>query len=117
MRILVVDDTTFMRQILKNTLSELGHQVIGEAENGIEAIEMYKSLEPDMVTMDITMAKMNGLEALKRIRDYDSEAKVIMCSSLGQQGTIIESMQYGALDFIVKPFTSDRVSEVMNQFV
>lgn len=109
--VLIVDDATFMRMMLQNMLVEAGYEVIGEAENGIEAVARYKELKPDLVTMDITMPEMDGVQALKEIRAADPAAKVIMCSAMGQQAMVIESIQAGALDFVVKPFQAERVVE------
>lgn len=100
-RILVVDDAAFMRMMIKDILEKNGFEVVGEAENGAQAIEKYKELEPDLVTMDITMPEMDGITALKEIRQMDSEAKVIMCSAMGQQAMVIDAIQAGAKDFIV----------------
>lgn len=115
MRILVVDDSSFMRTMLRRVLEDLGHKIVGEASNGAEAFERYKELKPDLVTMDITMPDTNGLEGLKLIMDYDSDAKVIMCSAMGQQLMIIEAVQLGVKDFIVKPFTPDRVKDAVSR--
>jgi len=109
--VLIVDDATFMRMMLKNMLTEAGHEVVGEAENGVEAIERFKELKPDLVTMDITMPEMDGVQALKEIRALDGSAKVIMCSAMGQQAMVLESIQAGAIDFVVKPFQAERVVE------
>lgn len=109
--VLIVDDATFMRMMLKNMLVEAGHEVIGEAENGAEAVQRFQELKPDLVTMDITMPEMDGVTALKEIRAIDPAAKVIMCSAMGQQAMVIESIQAGAVDFVVKPFQAERVVE------
>ena len=110
-RILVVDDAAFMRMILKDILDKGGFEVAGEASNGNEAILKYKELKPDIVTLDITMPDMDGLAALKQIRSIDNNARVIMCSAMGQQAMVIDAIQNGARDFIVKPFQADRVLE------
>lgn len=114
-RILVVDDASFMRAMLKGILEGLGHEIVGEASNGAEAFERYKNLKPDLVTMDITMPDTNGLEGLKLIMDYDSDAKVVMCSAMGQQAMVLEAIQIGAKDFIVKPFTADRIKDAVSR--
>jgi two-component system, chemotaxis family, chemotaxis protein CheY len=114
MNILIVDDAIFMRTILKNILTQNGYNVIGEASNGNEAYSKYISLKPDLVTMDITMNDLNGIDALKKIKEYDANAKIIMCSAMGQQGMVIDSIKYGAKDFIVKPFNAERVVEAIN---
>lgn len=108
-RIMIVDDAIFMRMKLKDILEKNGFLVVAEAQNGADAIEKYKTERPAIVTMDITMPEMNGIEALKGIRKIDPEAKVIMCSAMGQQGMVMEAIQAGAFDFIVKPFDTDRV--------
>ncbi|MFD2629209.1 response regulator [Oceanobacillus kapialis] len=114
-RILVTDDAAFMRMQLKDIVTKLGHEVVGEAENGQVSVEMYQELKPDLVTMDITMPEMNGVEALKEIKKFDADAKVIMCSAMGQQGMVVEAIQAGAKDFIVKPFTADRINEALSK--
>lgn len=108
-RILVVDDAAFMRMLVKDILSRNGFEICGEAENGAIAVEKYFDLGPDIVIMDITMPQMNGLEALKAIRAKDANAKVIICSALGQQDMVVEAIQSGAKDFVVKPFQEDRL--------
>lgn len=113
--ILVVDDAAFMRMMLKDILEKLGYHVCGEASNGNEALEKYKELKPDLVTLDITMPEVDGIQALKNIKAYDKNALVIMCSAMGQQGMVLESIQAGARDFIVKPFNPDRIKEAMNK--
>ena len=108
-RIMIVDDAIFMRMKLKDILEKNGYEVVAEAQNGADAIEKYKAERPDIVTMDITMPEMDGIEALKGIKKIDASAKVIMCSAMGQQAMVMEAIQSGALDFIVKPFETDRV--------
>ncbi|SMB96636.1 two-component system, chemotaxis family, response regulator CheY [Desulfonispora thiosulfatigenes DSM 11270] len=110
-KVLVVDDASFMRMMIKDILSKNGFEVVGEAENGLKAIEKYKELEPDLVTMDITMPELDGVEAVKKIKEVNPNAKVIMCSAMGQKAMVIEAIQAGATDFIVKPFQADRVIE------
>ncbi|MCT4607549.1 MAG: response regulator [Marinisporobacter sp.] len=112
-KILVVDDAAFMRMSLKMMLKRNGFEVVGEAENGVEAIQKYKKLQPDLVTMDITMPEMQGLDALKAIKDYDSEAKVVMITAMGQERMIKESIMYGAKSFIVKPFNEKDVVKAL----
>ncbi|MPW24761.1 response regulator [Alkalibaculum sp. M08DMB] len=114
-RVLIVDDAIFMRMKLKDILEKNGYDVVGEAQNGVEAIEKYKTEKPDLVTMDITMPEMDGVAALKGIKEINSAAKVIMCSAMGQQSMVMEAIQAGAVDFIVKPFDSDRVVESLNK--
>ena len=111
--VLICDDAAFMRMMIKNVLVKGGYNVVGEAENGAKAVEKYKELSPDLVLMDITMPEMDGIQALKEIKKIDGGAKVIMCSAMGQQAMVIESIQAGAKDFIVKPFQEDRVIEAV----
>jgi two-component system chemotaxis response regulator CheY len=115
--ILIVDDAAFMRMMIKDILSKNGYTVIGEAENGIKAIEKYKELNPDLVIMDITMPEMDGIQAVKQIKAISAAAKIIMCSAMGQQAMVIESIQAGARDFIVKPFQAERVVEAVKKVV
>ncbi|MEF2968980.1 response regulator [Paenibacillus sp. M1] len=114
-KILVVDDAAFMRLMLKNMLTKNGYEIVGEAENGQEAIEKYRALTPDLVTMDITMPVMEGVEAVRQIKSFDPDAKIIMCSAMGQQTMVVESLQAGARDFIVKPFQEERVLEAIRK--
>ena len=114
-RILIVDDAAFMRMMIKDTLTKNGFEVVGEAENGAKALEKYKELSPDLVIMDITMPEVNGIEALKNIKAYNPAATVVMCSAMGQQAMVIEAIQNGAKDFIVKPFNTDRVCEAVQK--
>lgn len=116
-RVLVVDDAAFMRMMIKDILSKNGYEVAGEAENGKRAVEKYKEVSPDLVLMDITMPEMNGIEAVKAIRKVDANAKIVMCSAMGQQAMVIECIQAGARDFIVKPFQADRVLEAVRRVV
>lgn len=113
--ILIVDDAAFMRMMIKDILTKNGYNVVGEAENGAKAIEKYKELSPDLVIMDITMPEMDGIQAVREIRKLNSNAKIIMCSAMGQQAMVIEAIQAGAKDFIVKPFQSDRVVEAVKK--
>lgn len=108
-RILIVDDAGFMRSMLKDIVTRDGFEVVAEADNGITAVELYKELKPDAVTMDITMPEMDGVRALKEIMSYDSNAKVVMCSAMGQQTMVVEAIRLGAVDFIEKPFQTERV--------
>lgn len=116
-RVLIVDDAAFMRMMIKDILSKNGYEVAGEAENGLKAVERYKELTPDLVLMDITMPEMNGIDAVKNIKAIDPSAKIVMCSAMGQQAMVIESIQAGARDFIVKPFQADRVLEAVRKVV
>ena len=115
--ILICDDAAFMRMMIKDILSKNGYNVVGEAENGAKAVEKYNELKPDLVLMDITMPEMDGIQALKKIKSGDPSANVIMCSAMGQQAMVIESIQSGAKDFIVKPFQADRVIEAVKKVV
>ncbi|GAK38498.1 response regulator [Paenibacillus urinalis] len=114
-RILIVDDAAFMRMMIRDILTKNGFEVVGEAQDGAQAIEKYKELRPDLITMDITMPEMDGIAALKEIKKIEPNAKVIMCSAMGQQAMVIDAIQAGAKDFIVKPFQSDRVIEAINK--
>ena len=115
--VLVVDDAAFMRMMIKDVLTKNGYNVLGEAENGAKAIEKYKELSPDLVIMDITMPEVDGIQAVKEIKKNDPNAKIIMCSAMGQQAMVIESIQAGARDFIVKPFQADRVIEAVKKVI
>lgn len=114
-RILVVDDAKFMRMTLTNILQSGNHEVVGEAENGRQAIDLFHSLSPDLITMDITMPEMNGIDALKEIKKAQPNAKIIMCSAMGQQKMVVEAIEAGAKDFIVKPFEENRVLEAITR--
>ena len=115
--ILICDDAAFMRMMIKDILTKNGYNVCGEAENGLKAVENYNELKPDLVLMDITMPEMDGIQALKNIKAANPGAMVIMCSAMGQQAMVIESIQAGAKDFIVKPFQADRVLEAVKKVV
>lgn len=115
--ILVVDDAAFMRMMVKDILLRNNLDVAGEAENGLVAVEKYAALRPGLVIMDITMPEMSGIEALKHIKELDAGAKVIICSALGQQDMVVEAIQYGAQDFIVKPFQENRLIQAVRKFV
>lgn len=108
-RILIVDDAPFMRRTLAKLFDEAGWQVVGEAANGVEALSQYAALQPDIVTMDITMPEMDGITAVKQICASHPGARIIMCSAVGQQDMIVDAVKAGAKDFIVKPFQKDRV--------
>ncbi|MGN1146354.1 MAG: response regulator [Acetatifactor sp.] len=115
--ILICDDAAFMRMMIKDILTKNGYNVAGEAENGLKAVEKYKEVNPDLVLMDITMPEMDGIQALREIKKVDGGALVIMCSAMGQQAMVIESIQAGAKDFIVKPFQAERVIEAVKKVV
>jgi two-component system chemotaxis response regulator CheY len=114
---MVVDDAAFLRAMLKDILVNGGHEVVFEATNGLEAVERYKALRPDLVTMDITMPIMEGVEAVRAIRKLDPEANIVMCSAMGQRNLIIDAIQSGAKDFIMKPFQSNRVLEAIEKAI
>jgi len=113
--ILIVDDAAFMRMMIKDVLSKNGFEISGEAENGAKAIEKYKETNPDLVIMDITMPEVDGIQAVKEIKKINNAAKVIMCSAMGQQAMVIEAIQAGAKDFIVKPFQAERIIEAVKK--
>ena len=113
--VMIVDDAAFMRMKLKDILEKNGYSVVAEAQNGVEAIEKYKEVRPEIVTMDITMPEMDGIEALKGIKGIDANAKVVMCSAMGQQALVVEAIQAGAKDFVVKPFQPSRVLEAVQR--
>lgn len=114
-RIMIVDDAAFMRMMVKDILTKNGYEVIAEAVNGNDAIAKYREIKPDLVTMDITMPELSGIEALKVIKSEDPNARVLMCSAMGQQALVIEAIQSGAKDFIVKPFQAERVIEAVKK--
>ncbi len=115
--VLVVDDAAFMRMMLKDILEKNGFKVVGEAANGEEAVKKYKDLKPDVVTMDITMPILDGIKAVKKIKKIDPEAKILMVSAMGQEKLIIESIEAGAEDFIVKPFQPGKVVEAVRKCI
>jgi two-component system chemotaxis response regulator CheY len=115
LRILIADDALFMRNMLREIFVKAGFQVVGEVANGVEAVEMYHELRPDLVTMDIVMPLKSGIEALQQITREDPDARVVMCSALGQEALVIEAVQAGAKDFIVKPFKEERVLDVVRR--
>ena len=115
--VLIVDDAAFMRMMIKDILTKNGYSIAGEAENGKVAVEKYNETKPDLVLMDITMPEVDGIQALKAIRTIDPNATVIMCSAMGQQAMVIEAIQSGAKDFIVKPFQAERVIEAVKKVI
>ncbi len=114
-RVLVCDDAIFMRTMISDILSGAGYDVVGEAETGVQAIERYRDLKPDLVTMDIVMPDMGGIDAVREIIKQDPDAKVLMCSAMGQQALVVEAIQAGAKDFVVKPFQPSRVLEAVQR--
>jgi len=113
--VLICDDAEFMRTMIGEILTEAGFQIVGEAENGVQAVERYRELRPDLVTMDIMMPEMGGIDALRQIVAEDPAAKVLICSAMGQQALVIEAIQAGARDFVVKPFQPSRVLEAVQR--
>ena len=116
-RVMVCDDAAFMRMMIKDILVKNGYEIAAEAENGLKAVEQYPEAKPDLVLMDITMPEIDGIEAVRRIKALDPNANVIMCSAMGQQAMVIEAIQAGAKDFIVKPFQADRVLEAVRKVI
>ncbi|AOM81498.1 response regulator [Salisediminibacterium beveridgei] len=114
-KLLITDDAAFMRMTLKKMVTDAGYEVVAEAADGREAVELYEEHKPDLVTMDITMPEMNGIEALEQIKAKDPSAKVLMCSAMGQQNMVVDAIQKGAVDFIVKPFDEPRIREALEK--
>lgn len=114
-KILLVDDAAFMRMMIKDILVKNGFTVCGEGQDGLEAIEKYKALQPDLVIMDITMPNMDGLAALKEIKKEYPNAKIVMCSAMGQESYVVDAIKSGAADFIVKPFQADRIVSTVSK--
>jgi two-component system chemotaxis response regulator CheY len=113
--VLVCDDAIFMRTMISDILSQAGYEVVGEAESGNQAVQRYQQLKPDLVTMDIVMPDMGGIEAVREIIKIDPSARILMCSAMGQQALVIEAIQAGAKDFVVKPFQPSRVLEAVQR--
>ena len=116
-RVLIADDASFMRQMIREIIEPEGYEVVGEATNGVEAVEQYLELHPDLVTMDIVMPKRSGIDAAKVILEEDPGARVVMCSALGQETLVMEALQAGARDFIVKPFKPDSVIATLEKIL
>ena len=114
-RVLVVDDAAFMRKMVSDALAGGGHEVVGEASNGLEAYDRFQELRPDVTTLDITMPEKDGLTALREILAFDPTARIVMCSALGQEGKVLEAIRSGAKDFVVKPFQRDRVIDAVSK--
>ena len=112
-RVLVVDDAAFMRKMVSDALASGGHEIVGEAGDGAEAVARYQELRPEVTTLDITMPQKDGLEALREIIALDPGARVVMCSALGQESKVLESIKLGAKDFVVKPFQAERVLDAV----
>ncbi|UCC74752.1 MAG: response regulator [Gemmatimonadota bacterium] len=115
--VLIVDDAIFMRTMIADILKGAGFEVVGEASSGSEAVEKYKELKPDLVTMDIVMPDMGGIDAVREIVKFDPDARILMCSAMGQQGLVVEAIQAGARDFVVKPFQPSRVLEAVQRLL
>ena len=113
--VLICDDVVYMRSLVGDILNRAGFEVVGEASSGVQAIEKYKELRPDFVTMDIVMPEMGGIEAVREIRKYDENARILMCSAMGQQGLVAEAMEAGASDFVVKPFDPSHLLEAVQR--
>jgi two-component system chemotaxis response regulator CheY len=116
-KVLIVDDAIFMRTMIADILKGAGFEVVGEASSGVEAVQMYKDLKPDLVTMDIVMPDMGGIDAVREIVKDDPGARILMCSAMGQQGLVVEAIQAGARDFVVKPFQPSRVLEAVQRLM
>ncbi len=116
-KILIVDDSLTSRKILKGILETAGHEIVGEAPDGVQGVDLYKKLQPDIVTLDITMPVMDGIGALKEIRDVDPDAKAIMVTAAGQKSKMVEAVKYGAAEFVAKPFDEDQLLEVVHRVV
>jgi two-component system, chemotaxis family, chemotaxis protein CheY len=114
---LIVDNAAFMRMIIKNIMTKAGHYIVGEAQNGQEAVNLYSELHPDFVTMDITLTELDGIQATRKICTYDPQAKVIICSAMGQQMMVIDAIRAGAKDFVVKPFDEERFKEALKKIL
>ena len=114
-RVLIVDDAAFMRMMLRNILEKFGYEIVGEAGNGQQGYEKYMQLKPDIVTLDITMPEVDGLQCLKMIKEADTKAQVIMCSAMGQRHLVLDAVKSGAKDFIIKPFQPDRVQAALSK--
>ncbi len=113
--VLVCDDAIFMRTMIADILTQAGYKVIGEAESGVEAVRRFQELKPDLVTMDIVMPEMGGIDAVREIIKQDPTARILMCSAMGQQALVVEAIQAGAKDFVVKPFQPSRVLEAVQR--
>ncbi len=116
-RVLIADDASFMRQMIREIIEPEGYEVVGEATNGIEAVDQFEALHPDIVTMDIVMPKRSGIDAVKGILAKHPDAKIVMCSALGQETLVMEALQAGARDFIVKPFKPDSVISTLSKIL
>lgn len=111
--VLIIDDTAFMRMILRSILEKASYEVIGEAEDGVQGVELYEQLVPSLVTMDITMPRMDGITAIREIKKIDENARIIVVSAMGQKTLVIEALNAGAKDFVVKPFQPERIAKAL----
>ena len=116
-KVMICDDAAFMRMMIKDILTKNGYEIAAEAENGQKAVEKYPEAKPDLVLMDITMPEMDGIQALKKIKEADANATVIMCSAMGQEAMVVEAIKLGALDFIVKPFKAERILQTVKKIL
>jgi two-component system chemotaxis response regulator CheY len=116
-KILIADDAAFMRMMVRDNLAKAGYADFAEARNGAEAVELFAAEKPDLVLLDITMPEKDGITALNEIRELDPEAKVVMCSSMGQETAVIQAVKLGALDFIIKPFRPERLIQTVNNAI
>lgn len=116
-RIMIVDDSAFMRMMIRSILVEVGHEVVAEAADGMEAVQKYDHCQPDLVTMDITMRQMNGIEAVREIIERHPEARIIMCTAMGQQSLLMDALAAGAKGFVIKPFTKAKVLEEVQKLL
>ncbi len=114
-RVLIVDDAVVMRMMIKGILAKSGFEIVGEAQNGVEAVEKYVELHPDLVTMDVVMPEMDGIAAVRQILSHDPAARIVMCTSMGQQALVVEAIQAGAKSFITKPFQPPKIVETLNK--
>ena len=116
-KIMIVDDAAFMRMMIKNSLTTNGYNNLIEAGDGLQALESYQTEKPDLVIMDITMPNMDGIQALQAIKAFDKDAKIVMCSAMGQESMVVDAIHLGALDFIVKPFKPDRILQTVSKIL
>lgn len=115
--IVLVDDSNFLKNLLSNMIKRIGHNVVGLGKDGKEAIELYKKLKPDIIFLDITMPVLNGLEASKQILDYDKNANIVICSAMGQKFMILDAINIGVKDFVVKPFEEKKIKEIIDKIL
>ena len=113
--VLIVDDARFMRLVLRRILTQAGHQIIGEAKDGVEAVEMYAEKRPDVMTLDIVMPRQNGIEAVREIMQFDPAAKIIMVTALGQEAFVLDAIKAGAREFIIKPFRNEEIVKAVTK--